>query len=69
MIPMLQTSLVVVSVINHLSDIDLSGIDFSCTCSVGLRSLIHKDSAIFRFLSSLLKFISMILKSGVLISL
>ena len=44
----------------------LSWIDFSCVLNVGLRSLIHNASAIFRFRLLLWKFLSIILKSMVL---
>ena len=44
----------------------LSWIDFSCVFNVGLRSLIHNASAIFRFRLLLWKFLSIILESMVL---
>ena len=41
----------------------LSRIDFSCVFNVGLRSLIHSASAIFRFRLLFWKFLSIALKS------
>ena len=40
MIPTLQSSLVAVSVVDRLIK-ELRGIDFSCTFSVGLASLVY----------------------------
>ena len=64
MIPLLQNLLVALLLIVQLNS--FRGIDFSCTFSVGLKSLIHKDSAIFRFFLLLLRFMSMIFKLAVL---